>query len=272
MKTKPKISVIMPNYNGEKFIAEAIESILNQTFTDFEFIIIDDCSTDDSWKIIQEYTKKDERIIALKNEKNLWVSKTRNLWIEWASGEFIALMDSDDISFSDRFDKQVKFLEKNSKVWIVWWSIEIIDEDNHKIWERHYNLSDIEIRNKLFRYSPFCHPSVMVRRKILIKTWWYIESLSLWEDYELYFRIWIYSEFANLSDFVLRYRMSSTNSTSTKLHEMEDKTLEIRKKAVKEYWYKMTLGDTIYYWLQYFSMYIIPWKLKIWLFNLLRNK
>lgn len=71
MKNNPKISVIMPNYNAEKFLTEAIESILNQTFTDFEFIIIDDCSTDNSWEIIQNFAKKDERIIIMKNEKNL---------------------------------------------------------------------------------------------------------------------------------------------------------------------------------------------------------
>lgn len=266
----PKISVLMPNYNCEKYIWEAIESILKQTFTDFEFIIIDDYSTDNSWEIIQNFAKKDERIIAIKNNKNLKICKTLNKWLKIAKWEYIARMDSDDISFIDRFQKQIKFLEKNLKVGIIGGSIEIIDEKNKKIGERHYNITDENIRKKIFRYSPFCHPTIMIRRDILEKSWNYDEEQVFAEDYDLYFRIGKYSQFANLTDFLLKYRMSSTNSTSKKLWEMEQKTLKIRKKALKEYWYTMTIFDKIYYYCQYLSMFIIPKKLKIFLFNLFR--
>lgn len=268
----PKISVVMPNYNCEKYIAEAIESILNQTFTDFEFIIIDDGSTDNSWNIIQEYVKKDERIIAIKNEENLKICKTLNKWIDLAKWEYIARMDSDDISIVDRFEKQVKFLNKNLDVWIVGWTIEIMDENWNVFSQRRYNLTDVEIRKKLFRYSPFCHPVVMIRKSILDNSWKYDENQVFAEDYDLYFKIWKYSKFANLDDILINYRMSKTNSTTTKLKQMEIKTLAIRKKAVNEYWYKMSFWDKIYWTLQYFSIYIIPWKFKIWLFNLIRNK
>ena len=98
MKTFPKVSVLMPNYNAWKYISEAIQSILNQDFTDFEFIIIDDCSTDNSWEIIQEFAKKDERIVALRNDENLKICKTLNKGIEIAKWEYIARMDSDDIA------------------------------------------------------------------------------------------------------------------------------------------------------------------------------
>lgn len=268
----PKISVIMPNFNCEKYIAEAIESILNQTFTDFEFIIIDDWSTDKSWEIIQEYAKKDERIIALKNEENLKICKTLNKWIEIAKWEYIARMDSDDISAHDRFEKQINFLDQNLDVWIVGWTMEIMDE-NWKIYsERKYNLTDVEIRKKLFRYSPFCHPVVMIRKSILDKSWKYDEKQVFAEDYDLYFRIWQYSKFANLEDKLIKYRMFENNSTTKKLKDMELKTLLIRKKAVNEYWYKMSFWDNIYWILQYISIYLIPWKFKIILFNLIRNK
>lgn len=268
----PKISVLMPNYNCEKYIWEAIESILNQTFTDFEFIIIDDCSTDNSWEIIQNFAQKDKRIIAIKSKENKWVSFIRNELFKFAKWEFIAIADSDDVFNSKRLELQVWFLDNNSDVWIVWWSIEIIDENNKKIWERRYNIADVDIRKKIFRYSPFCHPSVMIRKNILEKSNYYDLSLDVWEDYDLYFRIWKYSKFANLTDFLLKYRMSSTNSTTTKLGKMEKKTLEIRKKAVREYWYKMTFGDKIYYYCQYISMFLLPGKVKIWLFNFLRNR
>ncbi len=267
----PRISVVMPNYNAEKYIAEAIESILNQSFSDFEFIIIDDGSSDKSWKIIQEYTKKDKRIVAIKNEKNLKICKTLNKWIELARWEYIARMDSDDISHPERLEKQVKFLDKNLEVGIVGANIDMIDEDWKVYSKRKYHFNDSEIRKYIFRYSPFCHPVVMIRKSILEKSRNYDPDLVYAEDYDLYFRIWMYSKFANLNESLIKYRMFENNSTTKKLKQMEKCTLFIRKKAEKKYGYKMTLLDRIYYYLQCISMFIIPRKLKIWLFNLLRN-
>lgn len=272
MKENPKVSVIMPNYNCEKYISKAIESILNQTFTDFEFIIIDDGSTDNSWSIIQEYAKKDNRIIAIKNDENLKICKTLNKWIELSRWEYIARMDSDDISIIDRFEKQVQFLDKNPDIWIVGGTMQIMNWDGNIYSERKYNLIDKEIRNKLFRYSPFCHPVIMIRKNILDMSWNYDEQQVFAEDYDLYFRLWKYSKFANLEYSLIKYRMFENNSTTKKLKEMELKTLLIRLKAVKEYWYKMSLWDKVYWILQYISIYFIPWKFKIWLFNLIRNK
>ena len=272
MEKTPKISVVMPNYNWWKYISEAIESILNQSFTDFEFIIIDDGSTDNSWEIIQEYAKKDNRIVAIKNEKNLKICKTLNKWINLAKWEYIARMDSDDISLLDRFEKQVKFLDKNKEVWIVWWTMEIMDE-NWKVYsKREYNLTDEEIRKKIFRYSPFCHATTMYRKEIIIKAWLYNIFLHDAEDYDLYFRLWLFWKFANLKDITYKMRVNRQWVTYSNIKRMERLTLFIRKKAVLEYWYKMSLWDKVYCYLQMISMYIIPWKLKIWLFNLIRNK
>ena len=94
----PKVSVIMPVYNTEKYLPEAISSILNQDFLDFEFIILDDFSTDNSWEIIQEFAKKDERIRVFKNTENKWISFCRNRLVELANTEFLCNQDSDDIS------------------------------------------------------------------------------------------------------------------------------------------------------------------------------
>lgn len=268
----PKISVIMPNYNCEKYIAEAIESILIQTFTDFEFIIIDDGSSDNSWNIIQEYVKKDHRIIAIKNEENLKICKTLNKWIDLARWEYIARMDSDDISIVDRFEKQVQFLDKNLDVWIVGWTMEIMDENWNVYSQRKYNLNDAEIRKKLFRYSPFCHATTMYRKSIISKIGGYNIFLHDAEDYDLYFRIWKISNFSNITAVLYKMRVNKNSVTYKNTKRMELLTLFIRKKAVYEYWYKMNFWDKIYWVLQYLSIYIIPWKFKIWLFNLIRNK
>ena len=111
------ISVIMSVYNGEKYLVQAIDSILNQTYQNFEFIIIDDCSTDNSSHILQEYAQKDSRIKIIKKEKNIGIKgfiKNLNLGMSLAKGKYIARMDADDISLPERFQKQVDFLEKNS--------------------------------------------------------------------------------------------------------------------------------------------------------------
>ncbi len=262
----------MPNYNAEKYIAEAIESILNQTFTDFEFIIIDDCSTDNSWEIIQEYARKDERIVAMKNEKNLKICKTLNKWLGIAKWEYIARMDSDDVSVLDRFEKQVKILDENNDIGIVGWFMEIMDEKGVIYSKREYNLTDEEIRKKIFRYSPFCHATTMYRNKIINEVWGYNVFLHDAEDYELYFRIGLVSKFMNLSAVLYKMRVNKESVTYKNTKRMELLTLFIRKKAVYEYWYSMSPWDKIYYFIQYISIFFIPSKLKIKLFNILRNK
>ena len=131
----PLISVIMPCYNREKYIVEAIESILNQTYTNFEFIIIDDCSTDNTFEIVKEYAKKDNRILALKKDKNYCYVHSLNKGIEIAKGKYIARMDDDDISLPERFEKQVEFLEKNEDIIALGTFIEIFSDDMKK-----YNL------------------------------------------------------------------------------------------------------------------------------------
>ena len=267
----PKISVIMPAYDAEKYIAEAIESTLNQTFADFEFVIIDDGSTDSTGKIIEEYARKDERIIFLKNQKNVKISKTLNKGIKIAKGKYIARRDADDWSHPDGLEKQYHFMEEHPEIGISGGSMEVVDKHGKRIGIRRYNLTDAAIRKKLFRYSPFSHPLVMIRRDILSKCGLYNPELVPAEDYDLYFRIGMLSKFGNLDDIILKYKMLEESITSRKEREMESKTLAIRKKAVREYGYKMSLADKIYWILQYLSIFITPPVIKLWLFNKMRN-
>lgn len=266
-----QISVLMPAYNAERYIALAIESILNQTFKDFEFIIVDDGSTDNTPSIIQDFAKKDKRIVPVRHKENLEICRALNTGIELARGKYIARMDADDWSYPNRLEKQYKFMEKHPEVGISGGSMEIINKNGKQIGIRRYNLTDVEIRKKIFRYSPFSHPLIIIRKNILDKTGFYNPNLVYAEDYDLYFRIGKFAKFDNLDNILLKYRMLKENSTSKRLREMELKTLAIRKKAVREYGYKMSLVDKIYLILQYSSILIIPPKIKIWLFNFLRN-
>ena len=124
--TAPRVSVVMGAYNGERFLRPAIESILNQTFRDFELIVIDDCSTDATPRILREF--KDDRMRVVRNERNLGIAKTLNKGIAIARGEYVALQDHDDLSQPDRFSKQVAFLETHPRVGMVGSRVNLIDE------------------------------------------------------------------------------------------------------------------------------------------------
>lgn len=267
----PKVSVVMPAYNAEKYVAEAIESILSQTFQDFEFIIIDDSSTDETWSIIQKYSKLNSRIRPYKNESNLKLSKTLNRGIDLASGTYIARMDADDISTVARLEKQCNYMEQHPDVGIVGGAMEIMNVDGKTIGKRSYRLTDEQIRKKIYRYSPFCHPAIMIRSSILKSAGTYDGIWNPAEDYELYFRIGKYSQFANLQDVLLRYRIIPKSMTTGSTSKMYWKTVEIRRKYSDQGPYTMKWSDKVYGALQMLAMYIIPPSWKIRLFNVIRN-
>ncbi|MBX4199201.1 glycosyltransferase [Candidatus Parcubacteria bacterium] len=211
---KPTISVLMPVYNGERYVAEAIESILSQTYSDFEFIIINDGSTDSTEKIIKSFN--DSRIVYIDNGANLGLSKSFNLGIDRARGEFIARMDADDVSEPKRFERQVQFLKKRPHVGIVGSSMSLIDEDGRirRVYRRQLDHMNIKFAS-LFS-TPIMHPTIMGRTEVF-KTHHYNEGLSNSEDYELWSRLLFESEthFANIREPLLRYRTYPHSFTQT---------------------------------------------------------
>lgn len=269
MLDNPKISVLMPAYNAEKYIREAIESILNQTFKDFEFIIIDDCSTDKTLEIIQEYANKDSRIIVLKNEKNLKLSLTLNKGIDFCNSKYIARMDADDYSYPDRLEKQFNFMENNPEVGISGGSMNVCDQFLNIKFTRKYNLIDQEVRKYIFRYSPFSHPLVIIKKDVFAKVGKYNTDFNPAEDYELYFRIGEIYKFGNLKDTLLKYRIVEKSMTTGATKKMELQTIGIRNKYSRDY--NMSLVDKCYNAVHLLSIFLIPSKLKIYLFSLLRD-
>lgn len=265
----PMISVIMPAYNADKYIAQAIESVLDQTYKQFELIIINDCSTDNTGKIISSYKKKDNRIVVITNKKNLKLARSLNKGISIAKGKYIARMDADDWSYPDRFNKQTLFMEKHPQVGILGGKMNVCDEHLKIINSRSYSLSDKEIRKKIFFYSPFSHPLIMIRKKILDKVGLYDNLFNPAEDYELYFRIGQRAKFANLNDVLLKYRVVSKSMTNSGTKNMELTTLRIRNKYFKQY--HASAFACIYNFLEYLSVYIIPYKIKVIIFNYFRT-
>ena len=206
------ISVILPVYNGEKYLKEAIESILNQTYKDFEFIIINDGSTDKSLDIIEKYKKEDERIIVISRE-NKGLIATLNEGIEKAKGKYIARMDQDDISLSNRFEEQLKIMENDKEIVVCGSWINVFGENRKEKISKYFQY-DKEIKANLIMSCCFAHPSVMMRRDAFLdNNIWYDENFKNAEDYHLWTQLARVGKFYNIPKVLLNYRFLETSIT-----------------------------------------------------------
>jgi len=238
MSITPKISVVMTVYNGERFVKEAIDSILSQTFTDFEFIIVDNASADSTCSIISEY--KDRRIKLIKNKDNLGQTKALNIGILSSSGEFIARMDADDISLPERLQIQYNFITKDKSLAVVGAWHKAIDEVGRSI--RKIAMPTDPFHIKCYLISPgaltyYCisHPTVLIRKKVLDEAGLYNEQY-LTQDYELWLRISRKFKLANVAKVLLKHRVYESSQTLS-----EPEAFEVDKTAI--------VGDNIKYYL-----------------------
>jgi len=224
----PEVSVVMPVYNGEKYLREAIESILNQTFKDFEFLIIDDCSEDRSIEIIKSY--HDKRIKLLKNNQHLGISRSCNKGIESAKGKYIARMDCDDISLPERLKKQVLFMEKNPHIAACSTWVEVFGKEKD-IWK--FPLDPEEIKCYLLFCSSLTHPGAIIRRYIFTEERiLYDHTFDDSEDHELWVRIAEKFPMANLGEILIKYRKHDTQVSTGRKEEQILKTEKILKKLL----------------------------------------
>ena len=208
----PKVTVLMPVYNGQKYLRKAIDSILNQTFTDFEFLIINDGSTDNTEKIIKSYS--DPRIRLINNKKNLGLVTSLNNGIDLAKGKYIARMDCDDISLPNRLKYQLKFMDNNPKIKISGtWAKTIGDKKKIPL-KKYTKPKDIKA-NLLFE-TAFIHPTVIIK-KIIIKKYnlYYDKHFQHSEDKELWERASNYFPLANLNKILLLRRVHAKSISKT---------------------------------------------------------
>ena len=204
---QPKISVLMPVYNAERFLAEAVESILKQTFTEFEFIIIDDGSTDNSINILKNYSSLDPRIKLITRE-NRGLIKTLNEGVDLARAKYIARMDADDISLPLRFEKQIEFLDEHPEHIAVGTLAELIDIDGDLIGsfgglKTHEEIDGAHIKGI---GGAIVHPSAMIRRTAMVKVGGYLECYQNAEDLDLWLRLAEHGKLANIPSRLLLYR------------------------------------------------------------------
>ncbi|WP_035258459.1 glycosyltransferase family 2 protein [Desulfatirhabdium butyrativorans] len=265
------VSVVIPAYNAEKYIAESIESILGQTFTDFELIVIDDCSTDGTGEIVQRYAMLDKRIRPYRNHENLGIAGNRNRGVELARGKYIAWQDADDISYPTRIEKQYHFMTTHPEIGIVGGYLEIFRNNGKIVGIRKYKVDDKGLRRCIYRYSPVAQPVAMIRRDALKKAGLYDLRYPPAEDLDMTFRIGVYYKLGNIPDVLLKYRENVTSAVFTRLKIDEINTLKIRFKNFANPAYPLSLFDICYNALHFLSVWFIPPKLKIRLFSFFRD-
>jgi glycosyltransferase involved in cell wall biosynthesis len=228
LKNNPTVTVAMPVYNGSMYIRESIESILSQTFSDFEFLIVDDGSIDNSVEIIKTY--KDLRITLICNTTNLGTSAALNKAIANASGTYIAIMHCDDISLPNRLEHQVLFMEKNSHIGVCGSSVQIFGQRD-QVW--CYETDSEDIKCKLLFRSAFVHPVVIMRKSLFSDYNVSYNTLYRYtEDYDLWRQLLSYTHFANIPDILLKYRIHSHQATLKYNYEQQVEAGMIRLEQI----------------------------------------
>lgn len=230
----PKVSVLMSVYNGTQYLREAMDSILAQTFADFEFLIVDDCSTDNSPAILKEYADKDSRVRVITNEFNLGLTKNLNKMISESRGEYLARFDCDDVSLPDRFKDQVAYLNEHAQCGMVSLWADVIDGQGQYVRTIKYPTTNSELQKALIRYNPFFHPGLMMRKSAVLDVGPYDATWRFAQDYELYFRIAKKYELGNVPRVLLKYRETGGSITGSKNKQQIGFVIKAKKKAISE--------------------------------------
>ncbi len=209
MKSGPRVSIVMSVYNGAKYLRESIDSILSQNYKDFEFIIINDASTDATHEVILSY--KDPRIVYVKNDSNLGLTTNLNKGLALAKGEFVGRQDDDDVSNSERLEKQVRFLDEHPDIALVGSHVNLIDGQGKVFSAWRMPTEDKDIKRLLERSSAFCHGSVLFRKSAVDDVGGYREKAKYVEDYDLWLRLVDKYKLANIPSplYSLRRSISS---------------------------------------------------------------
>jgi len=271
MESKPLVTVVLPVHNGERYIKEAIDSCLKQTYNNIEILVVNDASTDNTREILKEY---EEKIRVLDIEKQTTLGAVLNIGIRASKGTYIARIDSDDIMYPTRIERQVELLEQNKDVVVVGGQVDIIDGDGNITGEREYALRDRDIRRTFFWSQPFAHPATTFRKNIALDVGLYPEDLPKVEDVDFFFKMSTRGKFANVNEKVLKYRVTFNTESQAKMVDHFKRTNAVRKKIVKELGIKPNLRQFVLWKLEVVVVFLIQWlphKLFMWVFELARK-
>jgi len=214
MSKHPVVSVLMSVFNGEHHLAVALESVLEQTFADFEFIVIDDGSTDSTWEILADYASRHSRMRLLRHDSNMGLTRALNRGLEMARGRYVARQDADDISLPERFSRQLGYLKLHPDIGLLGTGTRAVTQAGTIKWTIRPPVESMLIGWRLLFESCFAHSSVMFRSSVLRKTGPYAEDFVYAQDFELWSRMSAHTKLANLPE-VLVHRCIGPHSMST---------------------------------------------------------
>jgi glycosyltransferase involved in cell wall biosynthesis len=268
----PLISVIMPVYNAGDYLVEAIKSILKQSYKNFEFIVVDDASTDNSWAILKKYKKKDKRIRIYRLKENIGVSQTVKFAIEKARGKFLARMDADDIAHPKRLEKEINYLLKNPQTVAIGSQCQLINKNGKNIGKKIFPTKFEDIYKYIFIFVPVQQPTLMINRTKLPKDFeYYYDSMDTAEEIELLFKLFQYGKVENLNETLHYYRLHGQNTSLINLKKTFLLTLLSRIKAVIKHSYKPTVKGVIFTFIQAVLILILPAKFILKMYWFLRE-
>jgi len=228
-----RVSVVMSVYNCANYLVEAIESILAQDYDNFEFIIVDDGSTDGSKNILSNYSNNSR--ILLKHQENKGLTPSLNLAIAEARGEYIARMDADDVSLPQRLGKEVRFLDLHREISLVSCWAKVINEKGSEIGAHHPATTHEAIKKKSFFSGQLCHPAVVFRKEIFKKLGGYNEKYKYAQDYELWLRFFKHGyKAANIPEYLLMWRDTKSGIGRDKFKIQRDYGLKARWWAIRQ--------------------------------------
>lgn len=235
----PLVSVIMPVYNGERFLSRALESILNQSYSNLEILVLDNGSTDGTRPIIESFAQRDSRVRPLYEPAPLGYGGevATNVATRQARGEFLAKLDADDVAHPDRLTKQVAFLQANPAVFLVGSWLKLIDENGQPTGYRNYPVSHEAIYDEFYLRFPIANPAVLYRNRFRKTDLYQIRFPHFNDYYSLFVQLIQGNKMHNLPEYLTEYRIHDTNTVFTKLREKWRSNLEIKETFVREFGY-----------------------------------
>jgi glycosyltransferase involved in cell wall biosynthesis len=248
----------MPVYNSSRYLAEAVDSVVAQTFTDWELIAVDDCSTDDSPRMLQAYAEKDSRIRVHRNSRNLRVGATLDEAVRHARGRYIARMDADDVCYPERLETQLRFLERHPDVVAVGGQVVRVDEEGRELGTKTFPTDPGDLYEMMFLSVPIQHPTLVVDTKLLPDGFTWYDGWPCGEDSNLFFKLTQYGKLANVDAFVLKYRYVLSGNLLKDPRATFMSTYRARKLALNRYGYRATLRGRLISKVQFAGVHLIP--------------
>ena len=273
--TKPLVSIIMPVYNAGKFLVPAIESCINQTYRKIEILLVDDQSTDNSWKLLQAYRKKYPhlvRIFQTKEKTNSAGNGAMNYVLPKAKGVYIARMDADDIALPKRIEKQVAFLESHPLTILCGTQALIINKYGKVTGKKSMPATNAAIYRAYGIIHPIIHPSVMIRRSMLPDTnKIYAMKWDVNDDYYTFFSLLQCGQFANIPEYLLKYRIHGNNLSLQNPKEKFMNSVNIRMEAIKKFHYNISIDALLIMAIQLTLISLLPERLIVPLYMAIRG-